>query len=151
MSRELTSLDSVLEIERHVNHQKSDLRAQLQKAERNKNLRSIMLTLPLVCFILLTFAFPILEMLYRSIDNRDIPQALPKTIQALAHWDYQGLPDSEVVEAFSVELLALYETKALPKIANRQSHEHRSLWHAQFDDENGTKIVSFRSASYVNK
>lgn len=46
MSRELTSLDSVLEIERHVNHQKSDLRAQLQKAERNKNLRSIMLTLP---------------------------------------------------------------------------------------------------------
>ncbi|MDW2035134.1 ABC transporter permease, partial [Vibrio sp. 665] len=61
MSRELTSLDSVLEIERHVNHQKSDLRAQLQKAERNKNLRSIMLTLPLVCFILLTFAFPILE------------------------------------------------------------------------------------------
>lgn len=36
MSRELTSLDSVLEIERHVNHQKSDLRAQLQKAERNK-------------------------------------------------------------------------------------------------------------------
>lgn len=123
MSRELTSLDSVLEIERHVNHQKSDLRAQLQKAERNKNLRSIMLTLPLVCFILLTFAFPILEMLYRSIDNRDIPQALPKTIQALAHWDYQGLPDSEVVEAFSVELLALYETKALPKIANRMNIE----------------------------
>lgn len=123
MSRELTSLDSVLEIERHVNHQKSDLRAQLQKAERNKNLRSIMLTLPLVCFILLTFAFPILEMLYRSVDNRDIPEALPKTIQALAHWDYQGLPDSEVVEAFSVELLALYETKALPKIANRMNIE----------------------------
>ncbi len=123
MSRELTSLDSVLEIERHVNYQQSDLRAQLQKAERNKNLRSIMLTLPLVCFILLTFAFPILEMLYRSVDNRDIPQALPKTIQALAHWDYQGLPDSEVVEAFSVELLALYETKALPKIANRMNIE----------------------------
>ncbi|MCV5690109.1 hypothetical protein OFN32_38460, partial [Escherichia coli] len=46
-----------------------------------------------------------------------------KTIQALAHWDYQGLPDSEVVEAFSVELLALYETKALPKIANRMNIE----------------------------
>ena len=62
MSRELTALDSVLEIERQVHQQETDLKAQLQKAERRKKLRSIMLTTPLVCFILLTFAFPILDM-----------------------------------------------------------------------------------------
>ncbi|MDF6014988.1 ABC transporter permease [Vibrio harveyi] len=123
MSRELTSLDSVLEIERQVHEQEHDLKAQLQKAERRKTIRSIMLTVPLVCFILLTFAFPILEMLYRSVDNRAIPQALPETIQALESWDYRGQPHPEVIAAFSHELLALFQSKTLPKIANRMNIE----------------------------
>lgn len=123
MSRELTSLDSVLEIERQVHEQEHDLKAQLQKAERRKTIRSIMLTVPLVCFILLTFAFPILEMLYRSVDNRAIPQALPETTQALESWDYRGQPHPEVIAAFSHELLGLYQSKTLPKIANRMNIE----------------------------
>ncbi|WP_199461362.1 ABC transporter permease [Vibrio owensii] len=123
MSRELTSLDSVLEIERQVHEQEHDLKAQLQKAERRKTIRSIMLIVPLVCFILLTFAFPILEMLYRSVDNRAIPQALPETIQALESWDYRGQPHPEVIAAFSHELLGLYQSKTLPKIANRMNIE----------------------------
>lgn len=123
MSRELTSLDSVLEIERQVHEQEHDLKAQLQKAERRKTIRSIMLTVPLVCFILLTFAFPILEMLYRSVDNRVIPQALPETTQALESWDYRGQPHPEVIAAFSHELLGLYQSKTLPKIANRMNIE----------------------------
>ncbi|MCG9611879.1 ABC transporter permease [Vibrio harveyi] len=123
MSRELTSLDSVLEIERQVHEQEHDLKAQLQKAERRKTIRSIMLTVPLVCFILLTFAFPILEMLYRSVDNRAIPQALPETVQALESWDYRGQPHPEVIAAFSHELLGLYQSKTLPKIANRMNIE----------------------------
>lgn len=36
MSRELTALDSVLEIERQVHEQETNLKAQLQKAERRK-------------------------------------------------------------------------------------------------------------------
>ncbi|MFH4489204.1 ABC transporter permease [Vibrio diabolicus] len=127
MSRELTALDSVLEIERQVHQQETNLKAQLQKAERRKKLRSIMLTMPLVCFILLTFAFPILDMLYRSVDNREISQSLPQTIQALESWDYQGQPHQEVIEAFSVEVLALYQSKELPKIANRMNIEESGM------------------------
>ncbi len=127
MSRELTALDSVLEIERQVHEQETNLKAQLQKAERRKKLRSIMLTTPLVCFILLTFAFPILDMLYRSVDNREISLSLPQTIQALESWDYQGQPHQEVIEAFSVEVLALYQSKELPKIANRMNIEESGM------------------------
>lgn len=123
MSRELTSLNSVLEVERQFAHPPQDLKAQLKKAERRKTIRSVMLTLPLVCFILLTFAFPILEMLYRSVDNRAIPQALPQTVNAIEKWDYQGLPQPEVIQAFSREVLALYQSKTLPKIANRMNIE----------------------------
>ncbi len=127
MSRELTALDSILEIERQVHEQETNLKAQLQKAERRKKLRSIMLTTPLVCFILLTFAFPILDMLYRSVDNREISLSLPQTIQALESWDYQGQPHQEVIEAFSVEVLALYQSKELPKIANRMNIEESGM------------------------
>lgn len=123
MSRELTSLNSVLEVERQFAHPPQDLKAQLKKAERRKTIRSVLLTLPLVCFILLTFAFPILEMLYRSVDNRAIPQALPQTVNAIEKWDYQGLPQPEVIQAFSTEVLALYQSKTLPKIANRMNIE----------------------------
>ncbi|AXY01139.1 ABC transporter permease [Vibrio alfacsensis] len=123
MSRELTSLNSVLEVERQFAHPPQDLKTQLKKAERRKTIRSVMLTLPLVCFILLTFAFPILEMLYRSVDNRAIPQALPQTVNAIEKWDYQGLPQPEVIQAFSTEVLALYQSKTLPKIANRMNIE----------------------------
>ncbi|HHX8349739.1 TPA: ABC transporter permease [Vibrio diabolicus] len=127
MSRELTALDSVLEVERQVHQQETNLKAQLQKAERRKKLRSIMLTIPLVCFILFTFAFPILDMLYRSVDNRAISQSLPQTIQALESWDYQGQPHQEVIEAFSVEVLALYQSKELPKIASRMNIEESGM------------------------
>ncbi|MFH4829794.1 ABC transporter permease [Vibrio diabolicus] len=127
MSRELTTLDSVLKVERQVHQQETNLKAQLQKAERRKKLRSIMLTIPLVCFILLTFAFPILDMLYRSVDNREISQSLPQTIQALESWDYQGQPHQEVIEAFSVEVLALYQSKELPKIASRMNIEESGM------------------------
>lgn len=127
MSRELTALDSVLEIERQVHQQETNLKAQLQKAERRKKLRSIMLTTPLVCFILLTFAFPIFDMLYRSVDNREISLSLPQTIQALESWDYQGQPHQEVIEAFSVEVLALYQSKELPKIASRMNIEESGM------------------------
>lgn len=123
MSRELSSLDSVLEVERQLSHSSHDLQAQLKKAERRKNVRSLMLTVPLVCFIFVTFAFPILEMLYRSVDNRAIPQALPQTMLALEAWSYQGEPQSEVIHAFATELLALYKSKALPKLANRMNIE----------------------------
>lgn len=37
MSRELTALDSVLEVERQVHQQETNLKAQLQKAERRKS------------------------------------------------------------------------------------------------------------------
>lgn len=127
MSRELTTLDSVLKVERQVHQQETNLKAQLQKAERRKKLRSIMLTIPLVCFILFTFAFPILDMLYRSVDNREISQSLPQTIQALENWDYQGQPHQEVIEAFSVEVLTLYQSKELPKIASRMNIEESGM------------------------
>ncbi|MGR5499341.1 ABC transporter permease [Vibrio sp. DNB22_10_4] len=119
MSRELSSLESVTELEKQLSNHTPDLAQQLAKAERRKQIRSLFLTLPLVCFILLSFAFPIGEMLYRSIDNSLVVESLPDTTVEIASWDIQSVPSERLVHTFSEELTALYLSKQLPKVANR--------------------------------
>ncbi|MHC6526841.1 ABC transporter permease [Vibrio proteolyticus] len=123
MSRELTTLRSVAAIGQPISEHHPDLGRQLQRAERRKQIRSLLLTLPLVCFILVTFAFPIVEMLYRSVDNQELPGAFPQTMTSLQHWSYQGLPQDTTAVALANELRAHYQDKTLPKLANRMNVE----------------------------
>lgn len=123
MSRELTGLSSVLSLQRKIVRSDKGLKAQLKRAERQKQTRSILLILPLVCFILVTFAFPIVEMLYRSVDNHALPNGFPKTAQAIKQWNYQGVPSLEVQQTFMAELKDRYHDKTLPKLANRMNIE----------------------------
>lgn len=51
MSRELTGLSSVLSLQRKIVRSDKELKAQLKRAERQKQTRSLLLILPLVCFI----------------------------------------------------------------------------------------------------
>ncbi|NOI59862.1 ABC transporter permease [Vibrio coralliilyticus] len=123
MSRELTGLGSVLALQRKLSRSNNDLRSQLKRAERHKQIRSLLLILPLVCFICVTFAFPIVEMLYRSVDNHAIPKAFPQTVEAMESWDYQQLPPLEIQQTFMSELLVRYQDKSLPKLASRMNIE----------------------------
>ncbi|EGA69075.1 putative permease [Vibrio sinaloensis DSM 21326] len=123
MSRELTELSSVSTLQKKLAKPKGDLKSRLQRAERQKQIRSILLILPLVCFICITFAFPIVEMLYRSVDNHAVPKGFPNTAQAMEQWDYQQLPSLAIQQQFMVELRDRYKDKTLPKLANRLNIE----------------------------
>ncbi|EGU53965.1 putative permease [Vibrio orientalis CIP 102891 = ATCC 33934] len=123
MSRELTGLNSVLSLQRKLVRTDQSLKAQLKRAERQKQIRSILLILPLVCFICITFAFPIAEMLYRSVDNNALPKAFPHSSSAIKEWDYQGLPSLSIQQTFMGELKQRYQDKTLPKLANRMNIE----------------------------
>ena len=63
------------------------LKASLARALRAEKLRSLMLIAPLLAFVLVTFLFPIGDMLLRSVENQIVPNTLPKTVEALADWD----------------------------------------------------------------
>ncbi|MGF1750021.1 ABC transporter permease [Vibrio cionasavignyae] len=123
MSRELSSLESVTTLHKQLTSEERDLSQQLAKAERRKQTRSLFLTLPLVCFILLTFAFPILEMLHRSVDNSSVVNALPQTSVAIVEWQAGADPSDHVSNTFAQEIKALYLAKTLPKLANRLNIE----------------------------
>ena len=63
------------------------LKASLARALRAQKLRSLMLIAPLLIFVLVTFLFPIGDMLLRSVENQIVPNTLPRTVEALADWD----------------------------------------------------------------
>ena len=63
------------------------LKASLRRALRAQKLRALMLVAPLLVFILVTFLFPIGDMLFRSVENQIVPNTLPKTVVALGDWD----------------------------------------------------------------
>ena len=76
------------------------LEISLKKAERKNKLKALFLVGPLFLFLIITYVFPIGDMLFRSVDDRMITSKLPNTFAALEKWDGKELPDETVYEAF---------------------------------------------------
>ena len=55
------------------------LEVSLKKAERKNKLKAVMLVGPLFLFLIITYVFPIGDMLFRSVDDRMITKMLPNT------------------------------------------------------------------------
>ncbi|MBR3370566.1 MAG: ABC transporter permease [Rhodobacteraceae bacterium] len=81
------------------------LRRALERANRRRKLTALALVAPLLAFILIFFAFPIAQMMWRSVDNPQIVNALPRTLQALDGWNRQGIPDEPVFAALHADML----------------------------------------------
>ncbi len=82
------------------------LRRALERANRRRKLTALALVGPLLAFILIFFAFPIAQMMWRSVDNPQIVNALPETLNALEEWDGQGIPDEPVFAALHADMVA---------------------------------------------
>ena len=80
------------------------LEVSLKKAERRNKLRALMLVGPLFLFLLITYVFPIGDMLFRSVDDRMITKMLPKTFAAMEKWDGQDLPEEPVYQGLYEDL-----------------------------------------------
>ena len=63
------------------------LKVALEKSLFQKKLNSFLLVTPLLLFIVVTFIFPIGDMLFRSVENQIVSQTLPKTVNSLNSWD----------------------------------------------------------------
>jgi putative spermidine/putrescine transport system permease protein len=80
------------------------LKVSLKKAERKNKIRAFLLVLPLLAFIVITFLIPIVDMLARSVDDRQINTVFPKTFEVYEKWDRKGLPSEEVYKTMFFEL-----------------------------------------------
>ena len=99
------------------------LEVSLKKAERRNKLRALFLVAPLFLFLVITYLFPLGDMLFRSIDDRMITSMLPTTYKSMEQWDGKELPEEPVYAAIYEDLSFLKKNKTYGKIIARLNYE----------------------------
>ena len=122
------------------------LELSLKKAERKNKLRALLLVAPLFLFLLITYVFPIGDMLFRSVDDRMITQMLPNTFKSLEKWDGKQLPGEETYEAFYKDFYPLAINKESGKLYQRLNYE-KSGFSSGLKTTN-RKIKDFEQGNY---
>jgi len=102
------------------------LKVSLKKAERKNKIRAFALVLPLLLFILITFVFPIFNMLTRSVDDKHINTVFPKTFEIYKQWDQKELPSEEMYATIFNEVMTA-EKRQIGKASTRMNYS-KSGW-----------------------
>ena len=103
------------------------LKQSLNRALRAQKLRALALIAPLLLFLLVTFVAPILDMLFRSVENQIVSETLPRTVLALEDWDAQDLPPDETYAALAYDLRAAVERRIHTRLGSRLNYEETGL------------------------
>ncbi|MDC2969902.1 ABC transporter permease [Candidatus Pelagibacter sp.] len=98
------------------------LEVSLKKAERKNKIKAFLLVAPLLFFLIITYVFPIGDMLFRSVDDKMVTKMLPKTFKAMETWDGQELPEEEVFAAFHEDFIKLVEDKREGKLSTQLNY-----------------------------
>ena len=101
------------------------LKQSLQAAMAQKRREAFLLTVPLLLFIFVFFVLPIVTMLWRSVDNPEVPGFLPNTVAELQNWDETTgeLPGEDVFAAMVKDLQIGRENQTIGKPARRLNYE----------------------------
>ncbi len=101
------------------------LKASLNRALRRQKMRAMLLIAPLLIFILITFVFPIGQMLFRSVENQIVSDVLPRTTQMLSSWDAETgeAPSDDVFAALTKDLMVAVEKKQHTRLGSRLNYE----------------------------
>ncbi|MDM8166103.1 ABC transporter permease [Roseovarius sp.] len=105
------------------------LKRSLARALRVQKMRALMLIAPLLIFVLVTFIAPIVDMLFRSVENQIVSNTLPRTVASLSDWDasQDGAPGEEVFENFYYDLFIAAEAKEHTRLGSRLNYEQTGL------------------------
>lgn len=101
------------------------LKISLARAQRRGKMRAIGLVVPLFLFILVTFFVPILDMLFRSVENQLVGEIMYRTLPHLKQWDDQSgeLPDEALFAALAEDFKEAAEKKTGGKVGRRLNYE----------------------------
>jgi putative spermidine/putrescine transport system permease protein len=90
-----------------------------RQARRKESRKALMLALPLLVFLLVTFVAPIGILLLRSVQNPELPTAMPVLSVALKQWDESALPEAATYAALAQGLLSASASDELGSAARR--------------------------------
>lgn len=99
------------------------LKRSLNKALRAQKMRALMLIAPLLIFIMVAFIAPIVDMLFRSVENQITSETLPRTVMALEEWDAEGLPDDDTYAALAYDFQEAAERRLHTRLGSRLNYE----------------------------
>ena len=102
------------------------LKVSLKRAERRNKIRALLLVLPLALFITVTFVIPIISMLTRSVDDKQINTVFPKTFEIYKQWDQKELPSEEMYATIFNEIMTA-DKRQVGKASTRMNYS-KSGW-----------------------
>lgn len=102
---------------------RATLKQQLRLAQARYQKRSLLLIAPLLLFILVSFLFPIISILGKSVSNPDLRVAMPATVEALRQWPGNAVPDEAVFKAVVADLRNARSTGQVAMITKRLGYE----------------------------
>ena len=102
------------------------LKVSLKRAERRNKIRALLLVLPLALFITVTFVIPIISMLTRSVDDKQINTVFPKTFELYKQWDQKELPSEEMYASIFNEIMTA-DKRQVGKASTRMNYS-KSGW-----------------------
>jgi|TARA_R110000851_G_scaffold40117_15_gene101378 putative spermidine/putrescine transport system permease protein len=103
------------------------LKRSLRRALRAQKMRALALIAPLLIFVLLTFIAPIVDMLFRSVENQIVGNTLPMTVEELRDWDATEVPGEQVFRALFFDLFLAAEAKEHTKLGSRLNYEKSGI------------------------
>lgn len=105
------------------------LRRSLRRATSRRRIRTFLLVVPILAFILVAFVMPVADMLFRSVDNQIVGSVLPRTVIAIQSWDPQSetLPDEIVFEAIVLDIQEAFKEKTLGRVGRRLNFEKTGM------------------------
>ena len=103
------------------------LKQKLALTTRRARIRALLLTLPLIIFISVSFVIPIGQMLFRSVYNPAGSNVLPSFTISIQQWDGQGLPSEAMFEDFVKDMQLARKNritgKTVGNLATRVNYE----------------------------
>ena len=91
------------------------LKERLANAMKIQRRRALLLTMPLVIFLVISFVIPIGQLLWNSVYNPTVSNVVPNFAIAIQQWDGQGLPSEEVFEIFVSDLVVAKKNREIGK------------------------------------
>lgn len=88
-------------------------------------MRALLLIAPLLIFVLVTFVSPIVDMLFRSVENGIVTEILPHSTSALKDWNSERdeLPGEAVFRGLYVDMVIAVKRRQHTRVGSRLNYE----------------------------
>lgn len=101
------------------------LKASIARSVRRRRFQAFLLVSPLLLFVVLTFVAPIIDMLFRSVENNIVQDTIPLTVKSLSDWDAKSgeLPGEATFAALAADLSVAVAAKKHTRLGSRLNYE----------------------------